>query len=273
MATDIAFALGALALLGTRVPPALKVFVVAFAVIDDLGAIILIALFYSGDLSVTYLAGGLAVWGVLLLLNRYARVHSIPIYLIGGVVMWVLMLKSGVHATIAGVMLAFAIPFWSTTDGRPSPSHRLENLLHKPVAFFILPLFALANTGVVLDGSLVSAMLDPNSLGIIGGLVIGKPVGILLCALLTLWLGWCVLPEDLNWRHILGAGMLGGIGFTMSIFITNLAFASQPEMIDVSKLAVFSGSLIAGVLGSVWLAWVGRQTGLEAALPNESSNA
>jgi NhaA family Na+:H+ antiporter len=273
MATDIAFALGALALLGTRVPPALKVFVVAFAVIDDLGAIILIALFYSGDLSITYLVGGLAVWGVLLLLNRYGRVHSLPIYLIGGVVMWVLMLKSGVHATIAGVMLAFAIPFWSPDDGRPSSSHRLENLLHKPVAFLILPLFALANTGVVLDGSLVSAMLDPNSLGIVGGLVIGKPVGILLCALLTLWLGWCVLPEDLNWRHVLGAGMLGGIGFTMSIFITNLAFANQPEMIDISKLAVFTGSLIAGVLGSVWLAWVGRQTDLESALPNESASA
>ncbi|MFM7657008.1 MAG: Na+/H+ antiporter NhaA [Burkholderiaceae bacterium] len=273
MATDIAFALGALALLGTRVPPALKVFVVAFAVIDDLGAIILIALFYSGDLSISYLVGGLAVWGVLLLLNRYGRVYSLPIYLICGVVMWALMLKSGVHATIAGVMLAFAIPFWSPDDGRPSPSHRLENLLHKPVAFLILPLFALANTGVVLDGSLVSAMLDPNSLGIVGGLVIGKPVGILLCALLTLWLGWCVLPEDLNWRHVLGAVMLGGIGFTMSIFITNLAFANQPEMIDISKLAVFTGSLIAGVLGSFWLAWVGRQTDLESALPNESASA
>ena len=263
MATDIAFALGALALLGTRVPPALKVFVVAFAVIDDLGAIVLIALFYSGDLSMTHLAGGLAVWVTLLLLNRYGRVQSLPVYLLGGVVMWVLMLKSGVHATIAGVMLAFAIPFWSRGEGRPSPSHRLENALHKPVAFLILPLFALANTGVVLDGSLLGSMLDPNSLGIVGGLVIGKPVGILLCALLALWLGWCMLPEDLNWRHLLGAGMLGGIGFTMSIFITNLAFSSQPEMIDSSKLAVFSGSLLAAVLGSIWLAWVGRRSSAE----------
>ncbi len=263
MATDIAFALGALALLGTRVPPALKVFVVAFAVIDDLGAIVLIALFYSGDLSMLHLAGGLAVWVTLLLLNRYGRVQSLPVYLLGGVVMWVLMLKSGVHATIAGVMLAFAIPFWSRGEGRPSPSHRLENALHKPVAFLILPLFALANTGVVLDGSLLGSMLDPNSLGIVGGLVIGKPVGILLCALLALWLGWCMLPEDLNWRHLLGAGMLGGIGFTMSIFITNLAFSTQPEMIDASKLAVFSGSLLAAVLGSIWLAWVGRRSSAE----------
>lgn len=261
MATDIAFALGALALLGTRVPPALKVFVVAFAVIDDLGAIILIALFYSGDLSMTHLAGGLAVWVTLLLLNRYGRVQSLPVYLLGGVVMWVLMLKSGVHATIAGVMLAFAIPFWSRGEGQSSPSHRLENALHKPVAFLILPLFALANTGVVLDASLLSSMIEPNSLGIIGGLVIGKPVGILSCTLLALWLGWCVLPEDLSWHHVLGAGMLGGIGFTMSIFITNLAFSTQAEMIDASKLAVFVASLAAGVLGAVWLAWVGGKSG------------
>ena len=263
MATDIAFALGALALLGTRVPPALKVFVVAFAVIDDLGAIVLIALFYSGDLSMMHLAGGLAIWVALLLLNRFGRVHALPIYLLGGVLMWALMLKSGVHATIAGVMLAFAIPFWSPAVDQHSPSHRLENLLHKPVTLLILPLFALANTGVVLDASLLSSLLDPNSVGIMSGLVLGKPVGILLCALLTLWLGWCVLPEDLNWRHVLGAGMLGGIGFTMSIFITNLAFATQPEMIDISKLAVFSGSLAAGILGSVWLSWVGRHSRTE----------
>ena len=264
MATDIAFALGALALLGTRVPPALKVFVVAFAVIDDLGAIVLIALFYSGDLSMTHLAGGLAVWVTLLLLNRYGRVQALPVYLLGGVVMWVLMLKSGVHATIAGVMLAFAIPFWSRGEGQSSPSHRLENALHKPVAFLILPLFALANTGVILDGSLLSSLLEPNSLGIIGGLVIGKPVGILSCTLLALWLGWCVLPEDLSWHHVLGAGMLGGIGFTMSIFITNLAFSTQSEMIDASKLAVFVASLAAGVLGAVWLAWVGKRSSDEA---------
>jgi NhaA family Na+:H+ antiporter len=264
MATDIAFALGALALLGTRVPPALKVFVVAFAVIDDLGAIVLIALFYSGDLSMTYLAGGLAIWVTLLLLNRFGRVQSLPVYLLGGVVMWVLMLKSGVHATIAGVMLAFAIPFWSRGEGQSSPSHRLENALHKPVAFLILPLFALANTGVVLDASLLSSLLEPNSLGIIGGLVIGKPVGILSCTLLALWLGWCILPEDLSWHHVLGAGMLGGIGFTMSIFITNLAFSTQTEMIDASKLAVFVASLAAGVLGAVWLAWVGKRSIYEA---------
>ncbi len=258
MATDIAFALGAMALLGSRVPPALKVFVVAFAVMDDLGAIVLIALFYSGDLSLPHLAGSLGIWLALLALNRFARVASLPVYLLGGVVMWALMLKSGVHATIAGVMLAFAIPFWSRSEHEHSPSHRLENHLHKPVAFIILPLFALANTGVVLDGTLWSAMAEPNALGIIGGLVAGKPAGILLLSLLAIALGLCALPDGLNWRHLLGAGMLGGIGFTMSIFITSLAFGTQPEMVDAAKLAVFSGSVLAGVIGSAWLWAVGR---------------
>ena len=263
MATDIAFALGAMALLGSRVPPALKVFVVAFAVMDDLGAIVLIALFYSGELSLPHLAGSLAVWLALLALNRFARVSSMPVYLLGGVAMWALMLKSGVHATIAGVMLAFAIPFWSRSEEEDSPSHRLENVLHKPVAFLILPLFALANTGVVLDATLWSAMAEPNALGIIGGLVIGKPVGILLLAMLAITLGLCAMPQGLNWRHLLGAGMLGGIGFTMSIFITNLAFGAQPEMVDAAKLAVFSGSLLAGVIGSMWLWVVGKPTAAE----------
>jgi NhaA family Na+:H+ antiporter len=258
MATDIAFALGAMALLGSRIPPALKVFVVAFAVMDDLGAIVLIALFYSGELALPYLAGSLAVWLVLLALNRYVRIASLPIYLAGGVVMWVLMLKSGVHATVAGVMLAFAIPFWSRSEQTNSASHQLENALHKPVAFLILPLFALANTGVVLESSLWSSMSEPGGLGIILGLVVGKPAGILLMAMMAVVLRICALPDSLNWRHLLGAGMLGGIGFTMSIFITNLAFGTQPAEVDAAKLAVFSGSLLAGVLGSLWLRAIGK---------------
>ncbi len=259
MATDIAFALGAMALLGSRVPPALKVFVVAFAVMDDLGAIVLIALFYSGELSLPHLVGSLGIWVGLVVLNRYARVAALPVYLLGGIAMWALMLKSGVHATIAGVMLAFAIPFWSRSKDEASPSLRLEHLLHKPVAFLILPLFALANTGVVLDGSLWSGLLEANGLGIIGGLVVGKPAGILLLSMLGITLGVCVLPEGLNWRHLLGAGLLGGIGFTMSIFITNLAFGAQPEQVDAAKLAVFAGSLLAGVIGSAWLWWESRR--------------
>ena len=253
MATDIAFALGALALLGSRIPPSLKIFVVAFAVIDDLGAIVMIALFYSNDLSIAYLAGSLAVWLALLLLNRVIRVAYLPVYLAGGLLMWGLMLKSGIHATLAGVMLAFAIPFWSPRDDEPSPSHRLENWLHKPVAFVVLPLFALANTGVLLNTELMSALLGANSLGIMAGLVIGKPVGVLLLSMLAVWLGVCSLPADLRVSHLAGAGLLGGIGFTMSIFITNLAFSDDVSNINASKLAIFVGSLTAGILGLVWL--------------------
>ena len=253
MATDIAFALGALALLGARVPASLKIFVVAFAVIDDLGAIVMIALFYSKGVSVTYLAGSVAVWLALLLLNRFLRVTYLPAYLIGGLLMWLLMLKSGIHATLAGVMLAFAIPFWSRSEEEHSPSHRLENQLHRPVAFIVLPLFALANTGVLLNADLISELLSTNSLGILAGLVIGKPLGVVLLSMLAIWIGLCRLPPDMRITHLAGAGVLGGIGFTMSIFITNLAFADDPINVHSSKIAVFCASLIAGILGMVWL--------------------
>lgn len=253
MATDIAFALGALALLGARVPASLKIFVVAFAVIDDLGAIVMIALFYSKGVSVTYLAGSVAIWLALLLLNRFLRVTYLPAYLIGGLLMWLLMLKSGIHATLAGVMLAFAIPFWSRSEEEHSPSHRLENQLHRPVAFIVLPLFALANTGVLLNADLISELLSTNSLGILAGLVIGKPLGVVLLSMLAIWIGLCKLPPDMRITHLAGAGVLGGIGFTMSIFITNLAFADDPINVHSSKIAVFCASLIAGILGMVWL--------------------
>jgi Na+:H+ antiporter, NhaA family len=253
MATDIAFALGALALLGARVPASLKVFVVAFAVIDDLGAIVMIALFYTTGLSLAYLAGSLAIWLLLLIGNRILRISALPVYVAGGVLMWVLMLKSGIHATIAGVMLAFAIPFWSRSEHESSPSHRLENLLHKPIAFVVLPLFALANTGVLLNTDLLAELMGANGLGIMAGLVIGKPLGVLLLSLLALWLGLCKLPSDLRVSHLAGAGMLGGIGFTMSIFITNLAFGDDVINVHASKIAIFCASLMAGVLGVVWL--------------------
>lgn len=259
MATDIAFAIGALSLLGARIPMALKVFVVAFAVIDDLGAIVMIALFYTKQLSLPYLAGSLAVWVVLLVLNRSRRVHALWPYLLGGALMWVLMLKSGVHATLAGVLLAFAIPFHAREPQQASPSHRLENWLHKPVAFIVLPVFALANTGVVLQASLWEQVLAPNGLGILAGLVAGKPIGILLLSALAVTVGICKLPEQVNWTHLAGAGFLGGIGFTMSIFITGLAFGDQPALVDASKLAIFAGSVLAGVLGSVVLLAAGRQ--------------
>ena len=257
MATDIAFALGALALLGKRIPASLKVFVVAFAVIDDLGAIVMIALFYTDTVAVNYLAGSLGIWVLLLSLNRFFRVAYLPVYLAGGVLMWILMLKSGVHATVAGVMLAFAIPFWRRNDTVDSSSYTLENFLHKPVAFVVLPVFALANTGIVIGSGWVGDLSGPNGIGIISGLVIGKPLGVVVLSLIAVMLGVCSLPSDLRWRHLVGAGMLGGIGFTMSIFITNLAFADQPEVINAAKMAVFAASLLAGVLGFLWLRFCG----------------
>lgn len=252
MATDIAFALGVLALLGSRVPASLKVFLTALAVMDDLGAIIVIAIFYTTQFSPAYLCGALAVYGLLIALNRL-RVMSLLPYLLGGALIWFLMLKSGVHATIAGVLLAFAIPFTGRAEDESSPSHRLEHSLHKPVAFLILPIFALANTGIIITAGWQQEMLANNSIGILGGLVVGKPLGIVLVSLLAVAVGFCRLPGDLNWRHIFGAGLLGGIGFTMSIFITNLAFAGNSNLVNASKMAIFLASLAAGVLGFLWL--------------------
>ena len=253
MATDIAFALGVLAILGARIPTSLKVFVVAFAVIDDLGAIVLIALFYTADVSTLYLAAALTLWLVLLLMNRLWRITALLPYLLGGAIMWVLMLKSGIHATVTGVMLAFAIPFSARAEDQASPSHKLENFLHKPAAFLILPIFALANTGILFESGWIDGLLSANSLGIAAGLVLGKPVGILVLCMLAVAAGVCRLPADLGWRHIAGAGLLGGIGFTMSIFITNLAFAGETELINASKMAILMASLTAGLGGLLWL--------------------
>lgn len=258
MATDIAFALGVLALLGSRVPASLKVFLTALAVMDDLGAIIVIALFYTAKLSAIYLGCSLLVWAFLVVLNRYFRVVILIPYLIGGVAMWYLMLKSGVHATIAGVLLGFAIPFSMKEDDEASPSHRLEYFLHKPVGFIILPIFALANTGIVLGTDSLQTLVNTNEIGIIAGLVIGKPVGITLTCFAVVTLGLCRLPLDLNWKHIFGAGILGGIGFTMSIFITNLAFATNPVEINGSKMAILLASLTAGTIGFIYLKLFGQ---------------
>ncbi|MEO5934454.1 MAG: Na+/H+ antiporter NhaA [Duganella sp.] len=253
MATDIAFALGVLALLGNRVPASLKIFLTALAVMDDLGAIVVIALFYTANLSFLYLMGALAVFIALMAMNRLLRVMALLPYLLGGALMWFLMLKSGVHATIAGVLLAFAIPYSAKEDDAASPSHRLERILHKPVTFLILPIFALANTGIVIGPGWIGELASSNSLGIIAGLVLGKPIGIVLFSFAAVTLGLCRLPLDLAWQHILGAGLLGGIGFTMSIFITNLAFTGQAEVINASKMAILAASLVAGILGFLWL--------------------
>jgi Na+:H+ antiporter, NhaA family len=253
MATDIAFALAILALLGSRVPPALKVFVVAFAVIDDLGAIVLIAAVYTAEVSLAWLAGALGVWLALILLNRPLRVMALWPYLMGGIVMWYCLLHAGIHASIAGVMLAFAIPFTARGPGEHSPSERLMHRLHRPVAFVILPLFALANTGVVMDADSVNRLASDNSLGIALGLLAGKPIGVLLLSALAVASGLAALPTGVQWKHMAGAGLIGGIGFTMSIFITNLAFTGEAALINDSKLAVLGGSLLAGIVGYAWL--------------------
>jgi NhaA family Na+:H+ antiporter len=263
MATDIAFALGVLALLGKRVPASLKIFLTALAVMDDLGAIIVIALFYTAELSMGYLAAALAVFVLLVILNRIGRVMALTPYLLGGALMWFFMLKSGVHATIAGVLLAFAIPYSARCDDDHSPSHRLEHVLHRPVAFLILPIFALANTGVVIGADWAQGLLSTNSMGIVAGLVLGKPVGIVLATSAAVAIGLCRLALDLAWRHVLGAGLLGGIGFTMSIFITNLAFTDHADAINASKMAILLASLTSGIAGFAWLKFRGAQTSLD----------
>ncbi|WP_310377324.1 Na+/H+ antiporter NhaA [Flavobacterium sp.] len=249
MATDIAFAIGVLSLLGNRVPTSLKIFLTALAVMDDLGAIIVIAVFYTKTIAFINLGIALSVFGLLLILNRM-RVRNLIPYLIGGVFMWYFMLNSGIHATITGVLLAFAIPFG---DGSKSTaSYTLQHFLHKPVAFFILPLFAIANTCIAINLDWSEGLSHSNSLGILLGLVIGKPLGIGIFCLLGVSLGLCVLPKDLKWGNIIGAGMLGGIGFTMSIFITLLAF-DNAEVITNSKIAILIASFVAGTMGFVWL--------------------
>lgn len=249
MATDIAFAIGILSLLGNRVPTTLKIFLTALAVIDDLGAIIVIAIFYTTSIAFANLFIALGIFGFLLILNRL-KVHNLIPYLIGGAAMWYFMLHSGVHATITGVLLAFAIPFGNGCE--KSPSFILQHFLHKPVAFFILPLFAIANTCISVGDSWQSGLVQTNSLGIIAGLVIGKPFGIWLFSFIGVGLGLCALPTDLKWKNIVGAGFLGGIGFTMSIFITLLAF-DNADIINNSKIAIILASIIAGTIGFIFL--------------------
>lgn len=249
MATDIAFAIGILSLLGNRVPLSLKIFLTALAVIDDLGAILVISIFYTSDIVYTNLFIALAIFGFLLLLNRLKVYNLIP-YMLGGIGMWYFMLHSGVHATITGVLLAFAVPFGNGREN--SPSHKLQHFLHRPVAFLILPLFALANTCINIDPSWQNGVMEANSLGITGGLLLGKPIGIFLFAFLGVKFGLATLPTGLKWKDIAGTGFLGGIGFTMSIFITMLAFGST-DMSVSSKIAILGASFMAGLIGFTWL--------------------
>ncbi len=249
MATDIAFAIGVLSMLGKRVPNSLKIFLTAIAVIDDLGAIIVIAVFYTHSLSVTYLLIALGIFGILFLMNKL-KINFLLFYIIGGIAMWYCMFHSGVHATIAGVLLAFTIPFGK--GEKSTLSYKIEDWLHEPVAYFILPVFALANTAITFGVAWDTGLLEPSSLGIFGGLIIGKPVGVLLFSFIAVALGLGVLPKGMKWKQVIGLGMLAGIGFTMSIFITLLAY-QDPHIITESKISILLASLISGTLGFVWL--------------------
>ncbi|MGZ8516160.1 MAG: Na+/H+ antiporter NhaA [Chitinophagaceae bacterium] len=245
MATDIAFALGMLALAGKRVPYSLKIFLTALAIIDDLGAILIIAIFYNSGVQLIYLAISAGILLMLWLFSK-VRIANLVFYLIPGIALWYCMMQSGIHPTIAGVLLAFVIPFSGNNDA--TPSYKLQHVLHKPVAFFIIPLFALANTGIVLKDGWISEMGNNNSLGIIAGLVLGKPMGILIFCWLVIKFTKVSLPQNVQWKSLMGAAVLAGIGFTMSIFISNLAF-EDAQTVSYSKVAVLISSLMATIAG------------------------
>jgi len=246
-ATDIAFAVGVLALLGTRAPPALKVFLLALAVIDDLGAIIIIALFYSADLSIASLAIG-AVGAVALLALNLSGVTRLLPYVLVGTIMWVAVLKSGVHATLAGVVISLFVPLRTGDATQKPPLVRAEHALYGFVTLFVMPLFAFANAGVQLGGMSLSDLVAPLPLGIALGLFVGKQLGVFGFTWAGVVLGLCRLPEGVTWRHVYGAGALAGIGFTMSLFIGTLAF-DGPELQNAVRLGVLCGSLMSGIVG------------------------
>ncbi|MHA6289171.1 Na+/H+ antiporter NhaA [Maricaulis sp. CAU 1757] len=257
-ATDIAFALGILLLLGKRVPTALKVLLLAIAIIDDLGAILIIALFYTEQVALQPLALAVAASAMLIALNR-GRVQSLPIYLLVGAVLWTCLLKSGVHATLAGVITALAVPLQSRDDASHSPLHALEHKLHPWVAFGVLPIFAFANAGVAFGGLTLGDLTAPVTLGIIAGLVIGKQFGVFGAMALAIRLRIARRPEGVSWLHLYGLSCLTGVGFTMSLFIGGLAFA-DPDLMERVRLGVLVGSALATGLAIGALMLAGRRS-------------
>ena len=251
MATDIAFSLGVLAMLGKRVPLALKVLLTAVAIVDDLGAVVVIALFYTASIEGGLLTGSLALIGLAWAFGRAGGRHPVVFGLLG-LAAWVLMLKSGVHATIAGVLLAFALPVRQLPQEEEPLGQRWEHGLHPWVAFVIMPVFALANAGVVVGGGFGQALTQPASLGIITGLMVGKPIGIFGFAWLAVKLGLASLPQGLTWEKVFGMSLLAGIGFTMSLFIADLAFGAAPDL-AYAKAGILAGSLGSGALGYLYL--------------------
>ncbi|KLE08763.1 sodium:proton antiporter [Aliarcobacter butzleri L355] len=258
MATDIAFALGILMLLGNKVNPAIKLFLVTLAVVDDLGAIVVVAIFYTNELHFEYFLYAFAVYSIIWFLN-YKNVQKLTPYIILGVFLWIFIHKTGIHSTIAGVLLAFAIPLNKKADLEESVEHlsvdnplvKLEHALHNFSAFIIMPLFAFANAGVIIDFSNVIEH-QLIVLGVALGLIIGKPIGIFSFTYLATKLKISVKPENVTWNDIFAVGFLGGIGFTMSIFISHLAFSDQ-TIVGAVKLGIFASSVIAAIIGSVLL--------------------
>jgi NhaA family Na+:H+ antiporter len=249
MATDIAFALGIISLAGKSVPYSLKVFLVALAVVDDLGAIIVIAIFYTANLALMNLLYAGICLIILLAMNKF-KIKNILFYFIPGIFLWYFVFLSGIHATIAGVLFALTIPIFKNTH--VSPLHRLEHALHKPVNFLVMPLFALANTSIVLDSSFITSLSSNYSVGIMLGLFLGKPIGILLSTWLLIKTKVAQFPHNSKWSQIIGVGFLAGIGFTMSIFITTLAF-NDFSVIERAKLSILIASLASGIIGYIIL--------------------
>ncbi|WP_041736469.1 Na+/H+ antiporter NhaA [Dyadobacter fermentans] len=256
MATDIAFAIAIITMLGSKVPSSLKIFLAALAIVDDLMAILVIAIFYSSDLHYNYLLYAAGIFAALLVMNR-AGVKNLAAYLVPGALIWYFIHHSGVHATIAGVLTAFAIP--TTPDAQESPLERLEHLLVKPVNFAIMPVFALANTNITFEAEMLEGLTTSLGLGIILGLVIGKPLGITLLSWLTVKLGISSMPSRAGWAHIIGVGMLGGIGFTMSVFIALLSFPGEHLILSEAKFSILTGSVLSGILGYAALYAVSRR--------------
>jgi len=262
-ATDIAFALGVISLFGSRVPASLKIFLAALAIIDDLGAVVVIAIFYTADLNLMALCAAVAILAALYGLNRMRVIMLWP-YLELGVVLWVLVFASGIHATLAGVMLALTIPL-KATPGMPeatpaqSPLHKLEHTLHRPVAFIIVPIFGFANAGVSFAGVTMDVLGEPITMGVAAGLLFGKLIGVLGTVALLVKLDFADLPAQASWGQLIGVALLCGIGFTMSLFIGLLAF-SDPVVQDHVKIGILTGSVIAGALGAIFLGLFGRRT-------------
>jgi NhaA family Na+:H+ antiporter len=263
MATDIAFALAILALLSDKVPVSLKIFLAALAIVDDLLAILVIAIFYSSELHYMNLVYAAAILGMLFLFNRFG-VKNLLFYLIPGLFIWYFVHHSGIHATIAGVLTALTLP--TTADDTESPLEKLEHALTTPVNFLIIPVFALANTNIRFEEGMVEGLFTALGMGIVLGLVIGKPIGIMLVSWLSVKLKISQLPERANWIHILGLGLLGGIGFTMSIFISILSF-TDPLLVQEAKFSILVGSVLSGFLGYMVLNYSSKRNQNKASLP------